>query len=106
MRPWPQLAAKTGADELCDDTHVFFRQTEHLREHAAHVEDCLRLFVECQLIAFPNCDRCLQLDWVVRLGRRDISLIEFDGCVCERCLGIAALALQSFLRAIRRSYFV
>ena len=39
MRPGPQLAAETRADELGDDADVLFRQAEHLREHAAHVED-------------------------------------------------------------------
>ena len=44
----------------------------------AHVEDPLRLLVERQLSAIPNCGRGLQLDGVVRLGRRDISLVELD----------------------------
>ena len=54
MRPWPKLAAETRADELGDDADVLFRQTEHLREHAPHVEDGLRLLVERQLDRRPT----------------------------------------------------
>ena len=78
MRPWPELAAETGANKFRDDAHVFFRQTEHLREDAPEVEDRLRFLIERQHCAIPDCDRRLQLDGVVRLGRRDISLVEFD----------------------------
>jgi hypothetical protein len=41
MRPWPKLAAETRANELGDDAHILVWQTEHLREHAPHIEDCL-----------------------------------------------------------------
>ena len=54
MRPWPKLAAETRANKLGDDAHVLFRQTEHLREHAAHIEDALRLLIERQVDRRPR----------------------------------------------------
>src|SRR5439155_10327252 len=45
MCPRPKFAAETLADKLRDDAHVLVRQTKHLREHAAHVEDGLRFLV-------------------------------------------------------------
>ena len=46
VRPRPKLAPETGAHKFRHDTHIFFRQSEHLRQHAAEVEDSLRLFVD------------------------------------------------------------
>ena len=85
--PWPQLAAETGAEKLGDDAHILFRQAEHLRQHAAQVDDALRLFVDRQLVAVPDRGRRLQLDWVVRFGRRDVSLVELDRRVGEGAVG-------------------
>ena len=62
MRPGPQLAAETRADELRDDADVLFRQAEHLREHAPQVDDALRLLVERQHRAVPDRGRRVQLD--------------------------------------------
>ena len=98
MCPWPQLAAETGANKLRDDTDVLFRQPEHLREDASKVEDALRLLVNGQHRAIPNRRRRLKLDRVVRLGRRDIGLVELDWCACESTLGIPAFALHAFYR--------
>ena len=59
MRPWPKLAAEPRANELGDDAHVLFRQTEHLRQHAPHVEDRLRFLVNRQHRAIPDRGRPL-----------------------------------------------
>ena len=49
----------------------------------------------------PDRSRRVQLDRVVRLGRRDIGLVELDRCACESGVGVAALALQAGSRAKR-----
>ena len=95
MRPRPQLAAETRADELGDDADVLLRQAEHLREHAPQVDDALRRLVERQRRAVPDRGRRVQLDGVVRLGRRDVGLVELDRRAGESGLGVAALALQA-----------
>ena len=59
MRPWPKLAAEARADKLGNDANVLFRQTEHLREYAAHIEDRLRFLVERQHLVIPYCSRPL-----------------------------------------------
>ena len=84
MCPRPKFAAETGANKLGDDAHVLFRQPEHLREHTAHVEDALRFLVDRQLVAVPHRGCSLQLDRNVRLGRRDVSLVELDRRARER----------------------
>ena len=106
MRPRPKFAAETRANKLGDDAHVLFRQTEHLREHAAHVEDPLRLLVDRQLVAVPHRGRPLQLDGIVRLGRRDVSLVELDRRAGERAGRIAALALQALRRPVAGHHLV
>src|SRR6267378_8077008 len=78
LRPWPQLAAETRADELRDDADVLFRQAEHLREYSPKVDYSLRRFVEGQGRAIPDCRGRVQLDRVVRFGRRDVGLVELD----------------------------
>ena len=95
LRPWKQLAAETRADELGDDADVLFRQAEHLREHAPEVDDSLRRVVQRQCRAVPDRGRRVQLDRIVRLGRRDIGLIELDRRARERGIGVAALAVQA-----------
>ena len=102
MRPRPQLAAETGAEELRDDADILLRQAEHLREDAAIVDDALRRLVERQLRAVPDRRRRMQLDRIVRLGRRDVGLIELDRRRRESAVGVAALALLARLRAVRR----
>ena len=101
MRPRPQLAAETRANEPGDDADVLLRQPEHLREHAPEVEDPLRPLVQGQRRAIPDRGRRVQLEGVVRLGRRDIGLVELDRRPGERGLGVAALALQALERAER-----
>ena len=101
MRPRPELAAETRADKLGDDAHVFLRQSKHLREDAAKIEDALRLFVNRQHLAIPDCDGRLQFDGIVRLGRRDVGLIDLDRCACKSVVGIAAFALQALGRTER-----
>src|SRR6476661_6455120 len=100
MRPWPKFAAKSGADELCDDAHVLFRQTEHLCEHGAHVEDGLRFLVDRELAAVPHRGCSLQLDGNMRFGRCDVSLVELDPCAGKGPGRIAALALQALHRPV------
>src|SRR6266536_4460440 len=99
MRPCPKLAAETRANELGDDAHILVRQTKHLREYAPKVEDPLRLFVDRQHRAIPDRGRRLQLDRIVRLSWRDISLVELDRGACESALGIAAFAFHALGRA-------
>ena len=99
MRPRPKLAAETRANKLRDDAHVFFRQTEHLREHAPHVEDPLRLLVDRQLVAIPDRGCRLQLDGIVRLGRRDISLVELDRRARESASASPRSLCRRFVRA-------
>src|SRR5258706_8908958 len=106
LRPWPQLAAETGADEFRDDAHVLLGQAKHLREHSPQVDDSLRRFVEGQSRAIPSRGRGVQLDGVVRLGRRDISLIELDGRGCESAIGVAALVVQAAAHAEGGGYRV
>src|SRR5437763_9457829 len=100
MRPWPELTAETRANELGDDAHVLVRQTEHLREHAAKIEDGLRLLIDGQVIAVPHCSCSLQFDGNVRLGWRDIGLIELHRCAGKGRRSIAALTLQALLRPV------
>ena len=102
VRPRPELSAEAGAEELRDDAHVLHRQPEHLRQHAALVEDGLRGFVERQRRAVPRRGRRVQLDRVVRFGRRDVGLIDLHRRARERAVGVAALALQPRRRRERR----
>ena len=55
----------------------------------------LRRLVERQIRAIPNRGGRVQLDRVVRFGRRDIGLVELDRRAGESGIGIAALALQA-----------
>ena len=48
----------------------------------------------------------MQLKRVVSLGWRDIYLVEFDVGASERVLGIPAMALQSWARAVGRENYV
>src|SRR6266404_6573287 len=100
MSPRPELAAETRAHEFRDDANIFFRQTKHLREHTAHVEDRLRFLVERQCRTVPDRGCALELDGIVGLGRSDVSLIELDRRARESDVGIAALALQALLRTV------
>src|SRR2546423_1832814 len=102
MRPWPELAAETRANELGDDAHVLVRQTEHLREYATKIEDGLRLLIDGQVIAVPHCSCSLQFDGNVRLGWRNIGLIELHRCTGKGRRSIAALTLQALLRPVTR----
>src|SRR5256885_7361291 len=101
MRPWPKLAAEARADKLGNDANALFRQTEHLREYAAHIEDRLRFLVEREHLAIPDCGCPLQLDGIMSLRWGDISLVELDWRAGERRLGIATLTLQATLWAVR-----
>ena len=101
MRPRPKFAAKTRANKFCNHADVLFRQTEHLREYAAHIEDRLRFLVEREHLAIPDCGCPLQLDGVMSLRWGDISLVELDWRAGERRVGIAALTLQATLWAVR-----
>src|SRR5947208_6513028 len=103
MRPCPKLAAETRANELGDDAHVLVRQTEHLREHAPQIEDGLRLLIDGQVITVPHCSCSLQFDGNVRLGWRDIGLIELHRCTGKGRRSIAALALHALLRPVTGS---
>src|SRR4249919_2271700 len=101
MRPGPKLAPETGANKSRDNPHIFFRQPEHLRDHALHIEDALRLLVDGQLVSAPYCRSRLKLDWVVGLRRRDVGLIDLHWCVGESFVRIAALTLEPFRRCKR-----
>ena len=48
----------------------------------------------------------MQLEWIVRLGRRDVGLIELDRCARESSIGVPTLALQAVLRAKRGAHLV
>src|SRR6266404_4059463 len=98
MRPGPELAPETRAEELGDDADVPSRNLEHLRHDSLQVEDRLRRFVDRQFVAFPNRGRALQLDRVVRLDRRDVSLVELNRRTRKSLLGLAAFALLAFER--------
>src|SRR2546423_13957423 len=102
MRPWPELTAETRANELGDDAHVLVRQTEHLREYATKIEDGLRLLIDGQVNAVPHCSCSLQLDGNMRLGWRDIGLIELHRCTGKGRRSIAALTLHALLRPVAR----
>src|SRR2546430_8791254 len=102
MRPWPELTPETRANELGDDAHVLVRQTEHLREHAAKIEDGLRLLIDGQVIAVPHCSCSLQLDGNVRLGWRGVGLVELHRCAGKGRRRIAALTLHALLRPVTR----
>src|SRR5205814_7030448 len=95
MGPRPQLASKARTYKFGDHADVFLRQTEHLRENASGVENGLRGLVKRQFRVLPNRRGGVQLKGVVRLGRCDIRLVEFDWCTRESSLWVAALALQA-----------
>src|SRR5881275_716160 len=101
MRPWPELAAESRADESRNYAHVFFRQSKHLCENAAEIEDRLRFFVDRQYLAIPHCDGSLQLNGVVRFSRRDICLIDFHLSTRKSLVGITAFALQALEPPVR-----
>src|SRR5258707_13770921 len=48
----------------------------------------------------------MQLKWVVRLGRRDVGLVELDRRACESTLGVSALAVQALARPKSRNHLV
>src|SRR6266446_7072381 len=106
MRPGPKLAAETGADKFRDHSHILFRQAKHLRESASKIEYSLRLFVNRQVRAFPNCGGGLQLDRIMRLGWRDIRLVELDWCAGKSAFRIAALAFHPLGRLKRSINYI
>src|SRR5882724_10636247 len=95
MRPWPEFAPESGADELRNHAHVFFRQSKHLCENAAEIKDGLRFFVDRQHLAIPHCDGSLQFNGVVRFSRRDVGLIDFHLSTRKSLVGITAFTLQA-----------
>src|SRR6267154_1209358 len=106
LRPWIQLAAEARAEKLCDDADILLRQTEHLRQDTPEVDDSLRGLVQRQSRAIPDRGGRVQFKRVVRLGRRDVSLVEPDWRVCECIRGVTALTLQSLARAVCRENHV
>src|ERR1043166_1188265 len=95
MCPRIEFAAESGTEELGDDAHVLLRKTEHLRQHAAHVDDSLRRVVQRQHLAVPECGSGVQFERIVRFSRRAVSLVQLDRRAGECGFGIATLALQS-----------
>src|SRR2546430_14136603 len=64
------------------------------------MEDGLRLLINGEVIAVPHRSCSLQLDGNVRLGWRDIGLIELHRCTGKGRRSIAALTLQALLRPV------
>src|ERR1041384_4554816 len=95
MCPGIELAAESGAEELCDNAHILFGQSEHLRQYASHVDHTLCRVIQREHLSFPHRSGGVQLERVVGFGRRDVSLIQLDWRTGKRGFSIAAMTLQS-----------
>ena len=80
VRPDRAFAAKRAADKRADDAHVLRVEIRNVR--ARMLCTPLTNWVASQTVslsfAFPGRDRAGGLDRIVRLGRRDVGLVERD----------------------------
>ena len=56
------------------------------------VHHALRGFIESVFLAIPHGDGCMHLHGIVRLDRRDVDLVDLDGCCRKYAFGVAAMA--------------
>src|SRR5882757_2108219 len=56
------------------------------------IHHALGRFVESVFLAIPNGDGCMHLHGIMCLDRRDVGLVDLDGCCGKYAFGVAAMA--------------
>ena len=94
VRPDGAFGAEAAADEWALDVDVFGRDGEGAGEGRAVAGDALGGVVDVELVAVPRGDGGVRLHGVVVLDRRGVGLVDGDGGLGERGVGIAAVRVR------------
>ena len=102
MRPGPELAAESGAEEPRDDANVFNGNAKHLGYHVLRVAHCLGGLVEGEVLAIEVGHRGVELDGVMGLGGSGVGMVNLDRGGGKGRVGVAAMGVDAgFFRCFR-----